>query len=362
MKKWIDYYNEGRLKLDLEISTQCNAYCPQCMRYESYSEGNDFITTDKRAWYNSNAKWDFEKFKTLLTEEDIRAVEYIQFSGAEGDPCTVKELPEIVQYIRETNPHTFITINTNGSMQTDDWWWELGLAGGKMCEILFAVDGIDQETHSYYRRNTNLEKIISNMETISNTNCRVCIGTVVFEHNKNQIEAIAELGKKFNMKYHDVAESNRFFMGPSTYFYEDGVRYELEQVRPVQLLVESVVPTDDRLILNPTRDTRDHRNASDIESITSITCEWNEMQKVTIRQDGRVVPCCYIAHDTVVEDPNKPLPELMRDFKDLNVVGLNNKSLKEILSSEIYTNKLFKSFENKETQFATCKFVCGKCD
>ena len=91
-----------------------------------------------------------------------------EFCGTWGDPVMNRELLGMVQYIID-NSNATISIDTNGSIRDEEWWWNLGIIGGRRLHATFAVDGIDQKMHSHYRRNTDLKKVLANMESISQT-------------------------------------------------------------------------------------------------------------------------------------------------------------------------------------------------
>ena len=45
---WVNYYNESRLELDVELTTHCNARCPQCSRT------NEFNVSERKEWLPLN--------------------------------------------------------------------------------------------------------------------------------------------------------------------------------------------------------------------------------------------------------------------------------------------------------------------
>ena len=70
-----------------------------------------------------------------------------------------KDIFEITEYIIE-NSDSKIHISTNGSMRTEEWWWNFGILGGERLTVTFAIDGHTQELHQRNRQGTNLKKVV----------------------------------------------------------------------------------------------------------------------------------------------------------------------------------------------------------
>ena len=180
-------YKSFGLRVFLDISTYCNAACPQCHRTDPNGLG-------KASWLPL-IQWDLETFKKAYNLDKSRVKYYsFNFCGTWGDPVMNKDLIEMVQYIID-NSNAIITIDTNGSIRDEEWWWRLGSIAGERLVVYFAVDGINQKMHSHYRRNTDLKKILDNMESISYTLSKPRVRTIVFKHNEEYLKQIEELVK-----------------------------------------------------------------------------------------------------------------------------------------------------------------------
>ena len=183
----------------LDISTYCNAACPQCHRTNSNG-------LDKVDWLPL-LQWDLETFKKVFPVP-ARYPRY-EFCGTWGDPIMNKDILEIVKYISD-NSNSKIIIDTNGSLRDESFWWDLGVAGGENLVVYFAVDGSTQEIHEKYRRKTDLSKIISNMNELSLTQAKVRVVTIVFKHNENDIKNITDLVFSNGATIHKWYPSDRF--------------------------------------------------------------------------------------------------------------------------------------------------------
>jgi sulfatase maturation enzyme AslB (radical SAM superfamily) len=142
-----------------------------------------------------------------------------------------RELLSMVQYIID-NSNATISIDTNGSIRDEEWWWNLGAIGGRRLHVTFAVDGIDQKMHSHYRRNTDLKKVLANMESISQTLSKPRVRTIVFKHNEDYLEQIEEMARSYGASTIEFTPSDRWEKGSVFDFIDEfGNAQKLEQSR-----------------------------------------------------------------------------------------------------------------------------------
>lgn len=234
-------YTNKELTAWLDISTFCNAACPQCHRTDTKNNLN------KVDWLPLT-QWSIEDFKKIFPRDQMQHYRNFDICGTWGDPGMCKDLDKIIQYILHDDPMTsspittkwmhnrhtkFVMLHTNGSMRDEDFWWKLGQTNGKNLRIYFTLDGIDQEMHSKYRRKTDLQKTLDHMSAAAEGGADVCTFTVVFKHNEDYIDEILELAKQHGATGHTVIQSNRFYFDTQYEFNnEDGqVEYLEESTR-----------------------------------------------------------------------------------------------------------------------------------
>lgn len=217
-------YKSYGLSVFLDISTYCNAACPQCHRTDPNGLG-------KASWLPL-IQWNLETFKKAYNLDKYK-VRYhsFEFCGTWGDPVMNRELLSMVQYIIDNSTAT-ISIDTNGSIRDEEWWWNLGIIGGRRLHVTFAVDGIDQKMHSHYRRNTDLKKVLANMESISQTLSKPRVRTIVFKHNEDYLEQIEEMVRSYGASTIEFTPSDRWEKGAVFNFTDElGNAQKLEQSR-----------------------------------------------------------------------------------------------------------------------------------
>ena len=177
-------------------------------------------------------------------------IKRFEICGTWGDPIMVKDILKICRYIIE-NSDTYIQLNTNGGMRNDDFWWELGILSRDRMQVIFDIEGINQEMHSYYRRKVNFETLKLNIQNFTAAGGNAFAHVIVFKHNQNHIEQILDMCyNELEMTDHLVQPSNRFNKeGKEDYIDENGVPFVLE---------EATLPLDDARYKLPAPH-RDHK-------------------------------------------------------------------------------------------------------
>ena len=186
MDTFLDYaesYKKTQLVLWIDISTRCNAGCPQCHRTNPNGCGTV-------SWLPM-IQWSLAQFKKAYPYSVLKHIHRFEICGTWGDPIMNKDIFQICEYILQ-NSYATILLNTNGSLRDEDWWFRFGYLGGKRIETWFAVEGINQEMHELYRQNTNLEKVLDNMESYSAYG-RTSVFVVVFKHNEEHLLDIQKM-------------------------------------------------------------------------------------------------------------------------------------------------------------------------
>lgn len=196
-------YEKKKLDVWLDLSTYCNAKCPQCHRTNANGLG-------KADWLPL-VQWSYNEFVKLFPLKTIQNIKHFDICGSWGDPIMNKDIFSIVKYIMDSNKKTTVMINTNGSFRNPDWWWNLGLLGKDRIRVMWAIEGITQKQHSHYRQNTDLNLILENMETFTLAGGHSQVFTVVFEHNEKDLYNIAEMVKGRGAQDIYYVQSNRFY-------------------------------------------------------------------------------------------------------------------------------------------------------
>jgi MoaA/NifB/PqqE/SkfB family radical SAM enzyme len=206
----------------VDLSTYCNAACPQCHRTNPDGLG-------KQDWLPL-VQWSLESFKKAFPPESLIFYERIELCGTWGDPLMNKDIFKIVKYILESNDYVIVHINTNGSIRSKKWWKEFGELSSDRLFTVFDIDGINQEMHEKYRQGTLLHKIKENVEAYVSTGAQAQAFVIAFLHNEDYLDDIHNMIRDWGITGKiTVIESNRFYQGQDFKFKKNGKEESLEQ-------------------------------------------------------------------------------------------------------------------------------------
>lgn len=170
--------------LTLDVTSRCRLACPKCARTHL---GKDLKISD-------------------VSMEDIRKIadcesyDQILFSGNYGDCIYHPQFLEVVKTLKDAGKS--ITIDTNGSGKSDEWWDELFKLMDGSDIINFAMDGYG-ETVGVYRVNFKLKDFEQNKRTMvkaKKAGLNVFWAFIPFVFNEHQIADAARFCIKNNIK------------------------------------------------------------------------------------------------------------------------------------------------------------------
>jgi len=205
----------------LDLCTHCNAGCPQCHR-------TDPNGLKKQSWLPL-IQWSLDMFKKAFPIESLNLIYEFQICGTWGDPIMNKDIYKICEYVIK-NSECLVTLNTNGSLRDEFWWYSLGHLCGDRLNVFFDVDGTTQEMHSLYRQNTNLQKILDNMKALS-SHSNATVYTIKFKHNQDFIDDIQKLVSNYGCTEFCAVPSNRWeSMSTLSFSNQKNEKFILEKI------------------------------------------------------------------------------------------------------------------------------------
>lgn len=181
-------------RIQLDISTVCNAHCGSCSRYNG--AGSREIVPGLVPGYMT-----IQKFCNIFSDDIIQKITQWMFCGNHSDAITNPDLLLILEKIISVNPDSRIILNTNAGLRDTDFWLQLGnlFLGNDEREVVFSVDGLEDTNH-LYRRNVRWNKVINAMSTYCSTGAHARWDYLVFQHNEHQILEAKALAKKLGVR------------------------------------------------------------------------------------------------------------------------------------------------------------------
>ena len=199
--------------LHLEVTDKCNAACPMCARNINGGEDNPQLP---------NVELSRADVEVMFSIDFVKQLDRMYMCGNYGDPIAARDTLEIFQYFRDHNPKMTLSLHTNGSAKTPEWWTKLAHVLGPKGYVVFSVDGLEDTNH-LYRQNTVFSKIMSNAQAFIDAGGRARWDYIVFAHNEHQVEEAEALATKMGFEKFQFKKSARFFSNAS------GVTKEMHQ-------------------------------------------------------------------------------------------------------------------------------------
>ena len=315
-KFWREPYN-----IVLDTTTYCNAKCPQCHRTNS-SEGAKLSFQGKVTKNLPLLHVPLEKIKKAFSPNVLKRCRDIQLCPTWGDHMMHKHASEIIEYFLSSDKYVTVSVNTNGSMRDELYWWKVcsqavkykSKYGIRRLRITFDIDGINQEMHNLYRRNTNLQKILNHMKVCSEFKDYVIVRTqtVLFKHNQDYLKEIEELCKSYGSISHSSVISDRFYDNQSQ---DENAYHFYDENNKKQTLHRVTDEWKDNFKEDGALITRGTLN----ERTETPTCNWSLTNSLNINFDGNVWPCCFFGNVAIMNKDNwKKQHKFIKKYYDYN--------------------------------------------
>ena len=299
-------------KIEIELTSACNAGCPDCARTIWINKGDKA----PKAFKIQNVSLDdLEKHFNTWSLREVK----IKFCGVLGDPIAHKELLDICEYFILQKNCLHIEVSTNAGLKTPAYWTELGelsaMSGGRL-EMHFAIDGL---TTNDYRVNVNLDKVWENVNAYLDGGGHATWQYIIFEYNKHEVDDAHALAKEKGMRF-ATRKSWR----------NDAPKKEHYVTRK-----KAEKPKENK----------------DVDMGT-IKCKHMEDEEIYIGADGTVWPCCYLYDEHMVKGG---VPQ-MKDFEN----NIHEKPLGQIMKDPWLRGRIAETFDkNHPLNMPRCWLTCG---
>ena len=316
------YSLEDIRDVHLELTSKCQARCPMCPRRINGGVLNPLITLNEIT---------LDQFKEWFPVNFVRQLNSLFMCGNLGDPIIAQDALEIFQYLRETNTDIQLSMHTNGSARTSEWWQQLAKVN---VTVTFGIDGL-VDTHHLYRINTDWNKIIENATAFIKAGGHANWHMLVFKHNEHQVDDCRTLSKQLGFLNFNIKHTSRFKDNKFNVLDEQG--------RTINILY----PTE-----------RSTLNTANVLSITpaEIQCKAKKYSQLYVSADGGVTPCCWLDFAWQLSNQDNRV-----NYMDTVGVfpNLNKSTMKEIFESGY-----FKQIEDTWAvePLIECSKQCGKFD
>lgn len=277
------YRYEDIREVHLEITTRCNASCPQCPRNLSGGAVNPALPL---------AELEIDDVRRIFPGEFVRRLRKLYACGNYGDPMVARDTLAIFEHLRRENAAMELGMFTNGSGRTASFWADLAKVTSY---VRFSIDGLEDTNH-IYRRGTQWGRIMESVSAFIGAGGRAEWDFIVFRHNEHQIEEARALAEKLGFRRFFVKKTSRFFSAGKVAEKEvrdrdGGAAYVIEEPENPLYRNDAVVQLAQR------------GRYADYQAETEITCKATQHSRLYVSAEGMVFPCCWTG---ALYPPGKP--------------------------------------------------------
>jgi MoaA/NifB/PqqE/SkfB family radical SAM enzyme len=346
----------------LEITSYCNAACPQCPRNYNGQGINPHMPLCHLDRKIINKAFDVDVCQRLRQ---------IFFCGSYGDPIMHPAFLDILRDFRSKNPTLWLYIHTNGGVHDTEYWKCIAEILNGYGQIDFGIDGLEDTLH-LYRKNVKYAKVIENAKAFIDAGGRAQWNFIVFRHNEHQVARAQQLSSELGFFNILIRKTGRFFNHSTVeempHWPVTGANYVLEPP------INPDYRNNSMLFLPELK--KQYTNIKDYFSTTEIKCDAMLGKKVAINAEGLVLPCNFFNHNLYdARFVNNSLPganalsynkdgkNQVRDF--LEKYGLDNLNIKFNSLESIFKNDMWVDLVNSWQQklgqgrLFECAMTCG---
>lgn len=266
----------------LEITSYCNAACPQCPRNENGSGINKRMPL---------CHLDKNVINQTFTPELCNRLRQVFFCGSYGDPIMHPNFLDILRDFRRKNPTLWLYFHTNGGVHNPEYWEEVARIMSGYGQIDFGIDGLEDTLH-LYRKNVKYKTVIENAKAFINAGGRAQWNFIVFRHNEHQVEEVKQLGKDLGFFNVLIRKTGRFFNHRTV---EEMSEWPVRDEYVIEPPTLPEYRNQSMLFLPDLK--RQYTNMKEYFDTTEIKCDAMMGPKVVVNAEGLVLPCNFFNHN-----------------------------------------------------------------
>lgn len=306
--------------LEIDVTSYCNSFCGRCARNINGGKNIDGLPL---------VHLPISTWESLIQPHNIINIHEIILNGSFGDFSMHPNIILMLEKLAKIKPSIFINAHTNGGARDSKFWYDLSIVLQKFEKhrVTFGIDGLE-DTHHVYRRGTVWKKIMENTSSFINAGGCAVWKCIVFDHNIIQLKEMEQLAESMGFA---TFQTNRNTENPM-------------HLPAYKSFPEVTITSPDQAefskkykYINQFKNYSNHTKSNTPEPTGEYNCPYANNGLIMIDMEGNVWPCCYF-HGNRFTGKSK--------FDYTKGVNIKNKSLKEIMAGQIFTEQLPNAWKN----------------
>ena len=320
----------------LEISSLCNARCPQCPRnFYGYPFNDGYIEKNMS----------LADAQIIFKPDFLQQITQLVINGNFGDIVMNPESIDIIKYFKSHNPNLEIIISTNAGARKKEFWQTLAKLD---CKVWFCIDGLE-DTHHFYRQGTLYKRVLANAMHFISAGGHAEWKMIKFDFNQHQIDEARTRSINLGFKKFQLIDTGRN-TGP-VYDSRGKLVRVLGNYKPISFAKHFKEKTFDTVELDDI--TKD-------KPVTPIDCKVQKNASVYVSSTGDIYPCCFLGfspntfgHGGYHQAANAQVAKLI---KENNAIEF---SIEHAMSLFGQVSNSWNTSDFKSGRLVICQDVCG---
>ena len=348
-------YSYSEIKtIHLEVSSKCNASCPMCGRNICGGRLNPYLPVTELS---------LEDIKSIFPPDFLKQLNRLYMCGNYGDPIIAKDTLEIFKYFRSQNSLLNLSLFSNASAQSKQWWRELAVV---LNQVHFSIDGLE-DSNSFYRRGTDFKKIMENAGSYIQAGGFAVWDYIVFQHNEHQVETARSLAQDMGFKKFVVKKTGRFYSNQKSKVKTEQVILNKNGEPEGVLKFPSHPAYQNRSLKKEEALSKKYGSLHECLNQTEVECKVSHEKSLYISAEALVFPCCWTANQLYPWYFKKRSSQIWKLIDKLpekeNSLNAKRRSIKDIIAGEFFQKLIPESWQGKDIntdKLRVCAKTCGK--
>lgn len=343
------YAYEDIREVHLEITSRCNAACPQCPRNLAGGATNPGLPLTELS---------LDDVRKIFPEGFVRQLRKVYLCGNYGDAMVAGSTLPALEYMRAASPSLVLGIHTNGSGRTAAWW---GALARVVSYCRFGIDGLEDTNH-LYRRGTSWSRVMDAARAFIAAGGVAEWDFIVFEHNQHQVEEARALARQMGFA--------RFFAKRTSRFWAGGEQVERASVRDRRgdVVYTIAAPTDPAFRNTAATAITAAISGKDAYrrylATCAVKCRVQEPAKLYVSAEGLVLPCCFLAN---LYPPGRapgtaPIFALLERLGGKDAIDARLQGVRDIVEGPLFQRLVPAGWAPGDARLEPCARVCGEYD
>jgi len=334
--------------VELELTTRCNASCPQCTRNDHGGTTNPTLPM---------IDYELTDIQRICSKDSLPSLEKVYLCGTHGDPILNRDILEICKWFVDQG--IVVHIHTNGGIRNTVFWKELAfiMRRNERNLVIFGIDGLSDTNHMY-RIGVKWDKLITNAQAYISNGGNAHWDYIVFQHNEHHVESARQFAEQLGFLKFNLKITSKFVNSTGSFFKKWPVKSKSSEIEYLELPSSSEYTNDQYAVYDNLPNTFGSPQQYVYNNAT-IECFHAKLNKIYIGADGLVFPCGWLSQHVYSQTPSDVTHSNLHSM--ITQLGMENVNAKQTTMQRIVNETWFPAISaaHEKNSLPRCAMTCG---